>query len=680
MLKSEFEKVKQEKEGIEFKIEKFDNASKTLDKLIGSQITNNSKKGLGYHAVPPPYPLIYNGPTKLDLSYSGIDEFKEPEFKGYGPRDSKLESNINHDQKSDDSKENSDDSFVKEQVSEDTSSFVKSPLNGKPQNDDKGFIDSGCSRHMTENIAYLLDFKEFDEGYVTFGGGAHGGRISGKEDGKMKVTATIDGRIKTITEASIRRHLKLEDSDGITTLPNAEIFEQLALMGVEDLQSNLQQTKLTYAAAYTKLILRVKKLEHKVKTRQHRRRERVVLSDDDEDLEDPFKQERKIDEIDKNPSISLPTELVKDLGSGEKGEKEISTVIHEVSTAAENLVYIRRSAEKRKDKGKAIMKEDKSVQRKSKKQLEQERLGHEEAIRLQEQIFKEKRQRIDRDAEIAKQLQEAIAEADSAHDIDWNDSAVLRYHALQNRSFSVAEVRKNMCMHLKNRGGYKQSHFKRMSYEDIRLIFERVWDQIHAFVLMDSEIKKEVIKKSRFDLQQKQFAEEVSEKKDGSSSKPVGGKEEATTEYEKEKEKLRLSLKIIHNDDSEVNYEPLFRKFPIVSWEYQLLGKMEAKDMEVCKLTRADRNLRMIFDLDENDELWMNQLDWKLLRWKLHENCGVHTLFMDGALMEINMLVEKKYPLIKELLKKMLNLQLEAEEESTMAFELSKLIKSLLEE
>nr|GFC81523.1 hypothetical protein [Tanacetum cinerariifolium] len=55
--------------------------------------------------------------------------------------------------------------------------------------------------------------------------------ISTLEDGKMKITTTIGGRIKTITEASIRRHLKMEDSDGITTLPNAEIFEQLALMG-----------------------------------------------------------------------------------------------------------------------------------------------------------------------------------------------------------------------------------------------------------------------------------------------------------------------------------------------------------------------------------------------------------------------------------------------------------------
>ncbi|GKA53309.1 ribonuclease H-like domain-containing protein [Tanacetum coccineum] len=198
VLKSEFEKVKQEKDGIDFKIEKFDKASKDLDQLLGSQITDKSKKGLGYSAVPPPHPLIYNRPKKLDLSYSGLDEFKDPEFKSYGSEDSKQESNIVCDKKSDASKENSDDSLVKEQVSEDTSSFVESLLNvdketifladkkkefikpknhekpGKPLMDDKGFVDSGCSRHMTGNIAYLSNFKEFDGGYVTFGGGAHG--------------------------------------------------------------------------------------------------------------------------------------------------------------------------------------------------------------------------------------------------------------------------------------------------------------------------------------------------------------------------------------------------------------------------------------------------------------------------------------------------------------------------
>ncbi|GKB53102.1 ribonuclease H-like domain-containing protein [Tanacetum coccineum] len=46
--------------------------------------------------------------------------------------------------------------------------------------EDQGYIDSGCSRHMTWNMYYLLDFKELDGGYVTFGGGAKSERITGK--------------------------------------------------------------------------------------------------------------------------------------------------------------------------------------------------------------------------------------------------------------------------------------------------------------------------------------------------------------------------------------------------------------------------------------------------------------------------------------------------------------------
>ncbi|GKB70655.1 ribonuclease H-like domain-containing protein [Tanacetum coccineum] len=129
VLKSELEKVKQEKDGIDFKIEKFDKASKDLDQLLGSQITDKSKKGLGYSAVPPPHPLIYNRPNKLDLSYSSLDEFKEPEFKGYGPENSKQESNVVCEKESDNSKENSDESLVEEQVSQDKSSFVESSPN-----------------------------------------------------------------------------------------------------------------------------------------------------------------------------------------------------------------------------------------------------------------------------------------------------------------------------------------------------------------------------------------------------------------------------------------------------------------------------------------------------------------------------------------------------------------------
>ncbi|GJU56883.1 putative ribonuclease H-like domain-containing protein [Tanacetum coccineum] len=281
MLKIEFEKVKQEKDAINFKIEKFGKASKDLDQLLGRQITDKSKKGFGYSAVPPPHPLIYNRPNKLDLSYSGLDEFKEPEFKGYGPENNKKESNVVYDKESENSKDNSVKSLLEKQVSHVKSSFVEGcgsntndeeqdksktkpekktviptaaklekpvkksvrpgivniarlyiipvntvrprvvntarpnrisvnaarangfnavkpsacwvwrPIkpNSKPQHDDKGFVDSGCSRHMTGNIAYLSDFKQFNGGYNAFGGGAYGGKISGK--GTLK-TANLD--------------------------------------------------------------------------------------------------------------------------------------------------------------------------------------------------------------------------------------------------------------------------------------------------------------------------------------------------------------------------------------------------------------------------------------------------------------------------------------------------------
>ncbi|GKC50768.1 hypothetical protein Tco_1073513 [Tanacetum coccineum] len=63
---------------LKFEIEyKFENASKSLDKLIECQIVDNCKKGLGYekyNAVPPPYIGNFMPPTS-DLSFTGLDEF-----------------------------------------------------------------------------------------------------------------------------------------------------------------------------------------------------------------------------------------------------------------------------------------------------------------------------------------------------------------------------------------------------------------------------------------------------------------------------------------------------------------------------------------------------------------------------------------------------------------------------
>ncbi|GKD14257.1 putative ribonuclease H-like domain-containing protein [Tanacetum coccineum] len=174
------------------------------------------------------------------------------------------------------------------------------------------------------------------------------------DNGEIELTDTIDGKVKIVTEVSVRRHLQLADSDGISSLPTIEIFEQLSLMRrttrqksmvpqprsptqtrvadeaastgvdvryggatttvtgleagqgvkVESLEIDLKQTKQIYGAAYTKLIMKVKKLEKTVKSSQAKRREKIVVFDDEDDLEDSSKKGRKIDEIDADPRIS----------------------------------------------------------------------------------------------------------------------------------------------------------------------------------------------------------------------------------------------------------------------------------------------------------------------------------------------------------------------------------------
>ncbi|GKD43012.1 uncharacterized mitochondrial protein-like protein [Tanacetum coccineum] len=226
LLRTELEKVKEEKEGFEFKIAKFEKSANDLDQLLASQITDKSKKGVGYNDVPSPHPLILNRPTPLDLSYSGLEEFKQPETDSSSVKSSlKVDkdwkenffcpANQVREEEPKKARENNDALIIEDWVSDDEDDvepipkvekktviptatkkeFVKpkkpvrrlvrargfnavkpsacwvwKPIrtNGSSlsnsQLNDKGFVDSGCSRHMSGNIAHLSYFKDFDGG------------------------------------------------------------------------------------------------------------------------------------------------------------------------------------------------------------------------------------------------------------------------------------------------------------------------------------------------------------------------------------------------------------------------------------------------------------------------------------------------------------------------------------
>nr|GEU29575.1 putative ribonuclease H-like domain-containing protein [Tanacetum cinerariifolium] len=124
-------------------------------------------------------------PLRIDLSYSGLEEFQEPEFEAYGPKASK---SVCVDT-SNEIKKNPQALIIEDWVSDcDEEEFEVEVLNLINLNK-LVHLGNGCYRHMTRNKPYLTDYQDYDGGFVAFAGSSKGGKITGK--GKIR-TGKLD--------------------------------------------------------------------------------------------------------------------------------------------------------------------------------------------------------------------------------------------------------------------------------------------------------------------------------------------------------------------------------------------------------------------------------------------------------------------------------------------------------
>ncbi|GJS74361.1 hypothetical protein Tco_0707202 [Tanacetum coccineum] len=566
---------------------------------------------------------------------------------------------------------------------------------------------------------------------------------------EVELTATIDDKVKIVTEASVRRHLQLANSDGISSLPSTEIFEQLSLMGsptqthvadeaaftgvdvryggaattvtgleagqvsgnidktptmpqdsplprvntlgsdegsltlqeltvfcttlskkVESLETDLKQTKLTYGVAYTKLIKKVKKLENKVKSNQARRRAKIVVSDNEEALEDPSKQGSKISKIDQDPTISLvqhdaeiqgrqehdmefkfDLDAAKDVSTAEEDistTKPVSTAGAVVTIASVDVSTATVSIAKDKDKG--IMEESKPVQTKIKLQQEQERLGYKAALRLQDKLEEEERQRIanvqeaassfnieewddiqaivDADEELAQRLQaeerEKYSKVEKARLLAELINQRKRYFAAQkaeerrNKPPTQAQQRTYMSNYIKHMGAYTLQQLRSYSFDEIKNLFETTMRRAHTFVPMDSEIKRAIPVLTA-----------------GSSNRDA--EEELAQEIPKQG----------------MNVEALQTKYPIIDYEIYTEGARKEDLVKLLSLVKEKFN-SIEPTKDKEREIWVE------LKRLVH-----HVSTKEGI--DIYMLIEKEYPLSRGTLTQMLVAKLLVEQDNEMS-------------
>ncbi|GJV07991.1 hypothetical protein Tco_1345647, partial [Tanacetum coccineum] len=324
-----------------------------------------------------------------------------------------------------------------------------------------------------------------------------------------------------------------------------------------------------------------------------------------------------------------------------------------------------------------------------------------------------------------------------------------RSQAIRNKPPTKNQLRNQMITYIKHVGNYKHADLKSKKFEHIQALYEKIKRFNEDFISTRSAQDERFIKRmnekgaglSKSEVIKEDTKEEVKdEDKDEESTRKrkLGTRKKMKSrkrryiqhtsedDSDKENDELRLCLKIAQDEEKEVDYEVLDRKYPIIDWKTECFGTKpqpdEAKSIEEINMNvvtrsngqqryfsvlttvlsifdREDLNavfqlvmdkyhdempegfervlwgdLKVLFKPDEQDEFWNSQHEWKIISWKLHSSSGVHTLMTNEGVV-IHMLTEKKYPLKKEILVQMLNLRLESEEESTMALELIRFIK-----
>nr|GEW98568.1 retrovirus-related Pol polyprotein from transposon TNT 1-94 [Tanacetum cinerariifolium] len=208
---------------------------------------------------------------------------------------------------------------------------------------------------------------------------------------------------------------------------------------------------------------------------------------------------------------------------------------------------------------------------------------------------------------------------------------------LKRKPISIAQARKNMIIYLKNMAGYKMEHFRGMTYDNVRPIFEKEYNKVQTLFKPDKEVEEP---------QKKRVAKEILHQE---SFKKL--KAEAYHSFED-------MLKRFDREDLDALWRLVKEKF---STAVPTVDKEKSLWVE----------LKRLFEPDTNDVLWKLQRYMHYpLTWKLHSNCGVHQVSSTIKWHDMFMLTEKNYPLSNEVMTLMLSAKLQVEEDSNMARDL----------
>ncbi|GJZ09198.1 hypothetical protein Tco_0543481 [Tanacetum coccineum] len=260
-----------------------------------------------------------------------------------------------------------------------------------------------------------------------------------------------------------------------------------------------------------------------------------------------------------------------------------------------------------------------------------------------------------------------------------------RYAAIKNKPPTISQLRNQMITYLKHVANKKHAELKSKSFEEIQVLYERYKKQDQTFVAIGSEEDERAIKKmNEKDIDKEQKADSVHEEvkeEEGAKKRKLGTRRKLKAKRRKhasgltrEDDDLKICLHIAPDEDKVIDVESLDHQYPIIEWQsFFLTTKPQYdqtkpdEDIYLNKVTRTNghqrffctlmgvlsildrEDLKVIYELvmekyqddipegfdkmlwgdlmimfnqGDNADFWDEQLDWKIISWKLHSSSG----------------------------------------------------------
>ncbi|GJR29638.1 hypothetical protein Tco_1105870 [Tanacetum coccineum] len=240
-----------------------------------------------------------------------------------------------------------------------------------------------------------------------------------------------------------------------------------------------------------------------------------------------------------------------------------------------------------------------------------------------------------------------------------------------------------------NQGTWKLSQLKNLSFEEVKEEFDKLVKQVESFAPINFEATKASLKRFDLDKDDSEDSDEVGEQEESVTGTktpinhvPVAMKIPSIATYKIIKQGEKGVYQIVREDGTDIVYinfgamlkdisrDDLTELYRIVMNRYGMDGLEDELEKVFWKYLK-----NMFEEPLSTNPIWSELGQQRIISWRYYDSCRVHCLNLESKRIYIYMLIERTYPLSAEMCKAMLDKKLQGGKPDENCYKMLKMME-----